>query len=199
MDGPSKNQASMEGNSADRDDGVGVRFDAEQLGFDPDAVDYHEIARRGDLPVMETFLQAGLDPDLQDTRGYSLLMIAAYNGQRTMTELLLERGADPNLPDPSGNSPLMGVCFKAEPEVARILLDHGGDTTARNAAGQTALMFAAMFAQDAIVEALLEYGADPGARDPAGATAADVALQHGHASLHHSLRSALERRVRGPS
>ena len=58
--------------------------------IDPSTVDYHEIARRGDAEVLGVFLDAGLDPDLRDAQGYSLLMIAAYNDQAPTTALCKE-------------------------------------------------------------------------------------------------------------
>ena len=57
--------------------------------IDPSTVDVHEIARRGDAEVLAVFLDAGLDPNLRDDKGYSLLMIAAYNDQPDTTALLL--------------------------------------------------------------------------------------------------------------
>lgn len=120
---------------------------------DPRNVDFHEIARRGDTEVMQMFLDAGIDPDLRDGRGYTLLMIAAYNRQPAMVELLLGAGADVDAPDASGNTPLMGLCYKGYVDVAKLLLDRGGDANARNNAQASPLMMAAMFRQAEIARA----------------------------------------------
>ncbi|MDY6814037.1 MAG: ankyrin repeat domain-containing protein, partial [Pseudomonadota bacterium] len=93
--------------------------------MDLDNVDYHEIARRGDVEVMDVFLTAGLDVNLTNTRGHSLLMIASYNHQPGMARLLLAHGADPNQPDASGSTPLMGTVFKGDIELAALLLEAG--------------------------------------------------------------------------
>ena len=125
--------------------------DAPQQQIDPQNVDYHEIARRGDTEVMTAFLDAGLDPDLTNARGHSLLMIAAYNQQPAMVELLVEQGADVGRPDTSGSSPLMGCAFQGFGRVAELLLNRGADVAHVNGAGATALMFAAMYKQPTLV------------------------------------------------
>ncbi|MCA1791654.1 MAG: ankyrin repeat domain-containing protein [Thioalkalivibrio sp.] len=123
-------------------------------------VDAHGVARRGDTDVMSLLLDTGLDPNLLDTRGFSLLMIAAYSNQPAMVRLLAERGADPNLPDPMGNTPLMGTGFKGYVEVARTLLAAGADPSITNRDGETALDFAEKFEHTTLIEVLT--GADRG-------------------------------------
>lgn len=117
-------------------------------------VDGHAVARRGDTAVMSLLLDTGLDPNLLDTRGFSLLMIAAYGDQAEMVRLLAGRGADPNLPDPSGNTPLMGTAFKGSVDVARALLECEADPSITNKDGATALDFAKRFEHTALIEVL---------------------------------------------
>ncbi len=119
-------------------------------------VDSHAVARRGDTSVMSLLLDTGLDPNLLDTRGFSLLMIAAYSDQAAMVCLLAGRGADPNLPDPSGNTPLMGSAFKGSADVARTLLECGADRSIGNRDGATALDFAETFGHTALIGLLVD-------------------------------------------
>lgn len=157
---------------------------------DLDNVDYHEIARRGDTEVMTVFLEAGLDADLRDDRGYTLLMIAAYNDKAAMVELLHDNGASIDAPDPAGNTPLMGLCFKGHAALAERLLAWGADPNARNNAGATPLMMAAMFKQAAIAEHLLAHGADSDMTDADTRTAADYARSYGHPEMVEMLEAA---------
>jgi ankyrin repeat protein len=103
------------------------------------------IARSGDNAAMKSALEAGLDANYVDPRGFSLLMIAAYSNQLEMTRLLLTNGADPNRQDVKGNTPLMGTAFKGYVEVAEALINGGANLELRNHDGQTALMMAADF------------------------------------------------------
>ena len=166
--------------------------DAQQPSIDPKKVDYHEIARRGDIEVMEAFLDAGLDPDLTNPRGHTLLMIAAYNQQPAMVDLLAAHGADVDQPDRSGNTPLMGCAFQGFAEVAELLLDQGADVAYTNGAGATALMFAAMYKQPAVVDALLTRGADPTRTDAQSRTATDLANDNGHEAIAQRLQNTSE-------
>ncbi len=155
--------------------------------IDLSTVDVHEIARRGDAEVLAAFLDAGLDPDLRDVQGNSLLMVAAYSDAAPTTALLLARGADPNLPGPAG-TPLMGLAFKGFADRARDLLAAGADPNVQNPAGASALHFTAMFRQAAAADVLLAGGADASLRDARGMTAADLAAASGHTDLAERLR-----------
>ena len=148
----------------------------------PNSVNAHEIARSGDIKGMTQALEAGLDPNLTDEQGHSLLMIAAYSGQAEMVSLLLEHKAKPDLADPSGSTPLMGVCFKGYPEVGRLLLEGGANPNAQNSAGMTPLIMGAMFNSE-LVKVLLEHGADASHRDARGLSAVDIAKNEGHTEL----------------
>ncbi len=42
---------------------------------------YFDAARRGDVAVIDTFIESGYTLDIQDSKGYTALILAAYNGQ----------------------------------------------------------------------------------------------------------------------
>lgn len=158
--------------------------------LDPKNVDYHELARRGATEEMETFLNAGLDPDLTNQEGHPLILIAAYNDQPAMVSLLAEHGADPNQTVRGGNTPLMGCCFKGFTEAAEALIEAGADVNAVSDSGATALTYAAMYNEPEIIDLLLEHSADPTMTDAEGQTAADRAAEQGHEELAARLESA---------
>ena len=143
-----------------------------------------KAARLGRDDMIPALLQAGAQLEVQDERGFSPLVLASYNGQKSTTALLLSLGALPDgLPDDPGSSALMGVAFKGFAAIARLLLDAGADPARTNRAGQTALMMAALFNQREIISMLLTAGADRSARDSSGKTAADIALAQGNDEL----------------
>ena len=121
--------------------------------------DFHFMARQGHKAALAFELKHGLDPNLIDERGFSLLMIATYNGQLETMQLLCENGADPDLPDPRGNTPLMGIAYKGNAEAARILLQAGADPNKANLEGATPLMLCRQFGHKALEELLIAAGA----------------------------------------
>ncbi|MBB3912434.1 ankyrin repeat domain-containing protein [Sphingomonas desiccabilis] len=147
-----------------------------------------DAARLGRVDMIETLVKAGADVDGYDKRGFTPLILAAYNGQKEAVEALLERGADPCRPDAGqGNTAQMGVAFKGDDAIAARLLKTPCNVDARNNAGQTALMMAALFGRTVQVELLLAAGADTGIADATGRTAASVAAAQGNAALAAAL------------
>ena len=54
----------------------------------------HRFIKRGDLLSVRRELNAGVDPNLLNRFGWSLLMLAAIEGDTSIGELLISRGAD---------------------------------------------------------------------------------------------------------
>ena len=131
----------------------------------PDAVPVEEYffaaARIGDIVLLNEFVQAGLPIDYANSKGYTALILSAYNGQASTVEWLIEQGANPCAEDKRGNSALMGAIFKGELSIAKRLISADCNANHQNKAGQTPLMFASLFEQTELINALLERGADP--------------------------------------
>lgn len=125
-------------------------------------------ARFGDNDVLDEFIRAGYDLNTADEKGYTALILAAYNGHPETVERLITAGADACAKDKRGNTALMGAIFKGELRIAKRLLATECDPDQRNDAGQTPAMYAALFQRDALLEALRERGADLEATDPLG-------------------------------
>jgi ankyrin repeat protein len=52
------------------------------------------LIKRNDFPALTTALDAGLDPNATNHKGWSLLMLAAIEGHVPLGQILIERGAD---------------------------------------------------------------------------------------------------------
>ncbi|WP_042934214.1 ankyrin repeat domain-containing protein, partial [Pseudomonas gingeri] len=50
---------------------------------------YFDAARRGDVEMLDTFIDAGYSLDTRDEQGYTALILAAYHGQGPAVERLL--------------------------------------------------------------------------------------------------------------
>jgi ankyrin repeat protein len=100
------------------------------------------LAREGDVKQLVAYLDAGVDANLSNHKGDSLVMLAAYHGHAATVSALLAHGADPNRPNDRGQTPLAGAVFKDEPDVITALVAGGADPEAgQPSAVATAQMF----------------------------------------------------------
>lgn len=136
---------------------------------------YFDAARRGDVPMLETFIEAGYSLETRDSKGYTALILAAYHGQSAAVDRLLAAGADACAQDQRGNTALMGAIFKGEIQIAKTLLAADCSPDQRNGAGQTAAMYAGLFKRVELLDELKAKGADLYAEDPLGNSAVRLA------------------------
>lgn len=129
---------------------------------------FFDAARHGDVEMLDEFVKSGFDLNTQDAKGYTAVILAAYNGHLPAVEQLLDAGADPCKEDKRGNTALLGAIFKGELRIAKRLMNAACSPDQRNKAGQTPAMYAALFQRTEILEALRESGADMSAQDAMG-------------------------------
>lgn len=115
-----------------------------------------EEARCGNREALRECLAHGQDIEALNHRGYSVLMLAAYNDHFETVKFLLEQGASANSADHGGNTVLMGASFKGLVEIVRLLIAHGADVTLQNAHGMTAADFARVFGRHDVLAILCE-------------------------------------------
>ena len=113
-----------------------------------------DFARAGQTSRLIESLHSLNSINEKNLKGYSVLMLAAYNGHLDTTQKLISLGADVNGIDLSGNSILMGVAFKGHSDIARTLISAGASPNYTNAKSQNALQFAEMFSRREVIEIL---------------------------------------------
>jgi uncharacterized protein len=86
-----------------------------------------DLARAGGVSDLTVYLDAGVPVDLTDSKGNTLLMLAAYHEHPELVRALLERGADPNRINDRQQTPLAGAVFKKATEVIASLCAAGAD------------------------------------------------------------------------
>jgi len=93
-------------------------------GYD---ADLFELVELDNYEHVRLFLDSSRPPDVnaRDTRGQTVLMVAAYYGHNALLSLLLERGADPNLSDARGETALTKALRHRHAEAARLLRGAG--------------------------------------------------------------------------
>jgi uncharacterized protein len=89
-----------------------VQHDAAGLSQDHIKEIFFDAARQGRDDLLDGLIRSGMKPDERDAKGYTALILAAYNGQAKTVDLLIQKGANPCATDAKGNSSLMGVAFK---------------------------------------------------------------------------------------
>ena len=154
---------------------------------------YFQAARVGNNEMLDAFYKAGLTPNVGDKKGYTALILAAYNGQvDTVDYLLNEVKVDACQEDNRGNTALMGALFKGNLSIVKTLIKTDCDVNKANSNGQTAIMFAALFDRQGAIEKLVEAGADIKIKDSAGNSLSDIALSQGNYDLVEKLETSEE-------
>ncbi|MGO1850835.1 ankyrin repeat domain-containing protein [Microbacterium sp.] len=100
-----------------------------------------DLAREGDVQLL-AYIDQGVDADLTNSLGDTLLMLAAYNGHAELVAGLIERDADVNALNDRGQAPVAGAVFKGYDDVVGRLIEAGADLDAGTpSARDTATMF----------------------------------------------------------
>jgi len=112
-------------------------------------------------------LTAGARVEHRDTRGFTVLMIAAWTGRVEPARLLLDHGAGVDSRDTGkGRTALMWAALKGHPAFVKMLLEQGADPAMQDNAGQTAELLATKYHHPAVVKTLKDAVANrpgPGA------------------------------------
>lgn len=99
------------------------------------------MARTGDASLLD-YVDHGVDVNLTNQDGNSLVMLAAYTGNAALVEGLIGRDADVDKQNARGQTPLAGAIFKQEDTIVQLLLRAGANPHAGHPnAIETARMF----------------------------------------------------------
>ncbi|KAJ2988012.1 hypothetical protein NUW58_g4199 [Xylaria curta] len=137
--------------------------------------------------------QKTFDPDVEDSIGWTPLMIAAsVKDGDAIVDILLNRGADVNQTNHSGQTALHFVASKNNLELARKLLANKPPASSRvkDKRGQYPLHRAAAIGSTPMVKLLLENRSPLDTTDIAGYTALHHAVAEGHGDTAIALLKA---------
>jgi ankyrin repeat protein len=85
----------------------------------------HKLIKRGDIVGLRRSLDRGADPNLSNRLGWTLLMLAALEGNSMLGELLISRGADVNATNKFGQTALSLAAHRAHKPFIKLLLSNG--------------------------------------------------------------------------
>ena len=86
-----------------------------------------DLARNNKPIALKSLLEQGVPVNLTNTKGDTLLILAAYHEHEEVVRVLLEAGADLNRLNDREQTALVCAVFRDNPAIARLLLDAGAD------------------------------------------------------------------------
>lgn len=116
---------------------------------------FFAAAKTGNTDVIHEFLKHGFPVNLQNSQGFTPLMMAAYYGQKEVVSILLSQGADRCIRDHKGNTALMGAMFKLEWSIVKQLRQVDCDANAQQSGQKTVAEFAKVIGQDKKLQQIL--------------------------------------------
>jgi ankyrin repeat protein len=87
--------------------------------------DVQLVIKRGDVTKLRAELECGLDPNLCNRNSYTILMIAAGNGNTAIGRLLIEKDADLDSRSKNRETALSIAVQAGQPSFVRLLLASG--------------------------------------------------------------------------
>ncbi|MBS0512234.1 MAG: ankyrin repeat domain-containing protein [Proteobacteria bacterium] len=152
----------------------------QRQGIDLSVANFVRAAEAGDAELCRLFIHAGLDVDARDSRHWTPLLIAAFNGNEKLALELLRYGADMHATDLAGYTPLHWAGYNGYPKVVQLLLVKGLPADVASNAGITPLLQAAARGHREVVATLLRHQANPNLAARDGSTALLKAVANGH-------------------
>ena len=132
---------------------------SEIIDLDPQGRD-PIIASLGNLPMLGTLLDCGLNPNLPDTDGVTAVFHAVALESKAVLVRLIEGGANVNGRDRLSRTPLMSAVENNRLAMVDALIELGAAVNAFDQRGDTALHIAVRRKNTEIIRLLLEHDAD---------------------------------------
>jgi ankyrin repeat protein len=153
-------------------------------GYNFDEKSFFAAAQARDVMAINAFLDAGINPNAQDSDGRTVLISAAAHGDLDVVNALLPRGVDINVKDKRGYTALSHATEAMYEDVVDALLGRPDlDPNARGLNARPALLAYVWRDNKARVEKLLAHHADVNQQDADGDTALHGAAQTGNVEI----------------
>ncbi|CAH1782951.1 unnamed protein product [Owenia fusiformis] len=158
-------------------------LDSRNMPVDRD--DFRSAVQRGNIDVINQYLNDGIAVDTVMRTGWTALMYAANSANTPTVQLLLDKGADPNF-NCDQYTVLIAACSSTsefEDELLstiNLLIKNGANCNAYDRHHMSSLMYAAKAGRALVIQKLLEQNVDINKQDSRGWTALSHAAFKGH-------------------
>ena len=153
-------------------------------GYNFDEKGFFAAAQARDIQAINAFIDAGMNPNVQDSDGRTALISAAARGEQDVVNTLLSRGVNINVKDKNGYTALSHAIDAMQDGVEEALLNRPElDPNCRGKNNRPALMAYVWRDNKERVEKLLARGADVKIEDNDGDTALHGAAQTGNVEI----------------
>ncbi|PAA63984.1 hypothetical protein BOX15_Mlig016300g1 [Macrostomum lignano] len=151
----------------------------------------HLACRLGKQRVLDLFVAAHVDVNLQNANGCSLLYMASLHGREQIVDSLIKAQADVNLQENvAGTFPLFVAAQEGYKTVVDLLIKAQADVNLQPSNGETALYSASEHGHYRVVDSLIEAQADVNLQQADGCPPLFIASQNGHQRVVDSLINA---------
>ena len=135
----------------------------------------HITAHQNAPKTMAAILEAGANPNLQDSGKQTALLIASHQNNPEMVTTLLAHKADPNIPDQNGNTPLHWAAYWGDVKQVDQLIAAGAEVNVTNNRGENPLQWSTANRDSSVTRHLIAHGANKTIKDDNDLTATDHA------------------------
>ena len=118
------------------------------------------VSSLNNLPLLETLLKYGADPDQPDSKGIAPIFYAVVERNTNAITALINGGANINVRNSFGQTPVLVAVIADDLPLADCLFEHGADPNRYDRRGDTALHKTVEQKNPAACRFLLEKGAD---------------------------------------
>ncbi|XP_044056798.1 CARD- and ANK-domain containing inflammasome adapter protein [Siniperca chuatsi] len=150
----------------------------------------HLAVHSGSVPIVQTLLERGLDPNITGPKAQTPLHLAAQCNRPEFVDLLLRAGAQVNAVAQDGLTPLHIASQQGHADPVIQILQGKADPGVKDRVGRTALHWAASSkGESCVVDLLLSAKANPNTTDNEKKTALHLAAEEGKVDAVTSLLS----------
>nr|GMC81353.1 potassium channel AKT2/3-like [Ipomoea batatas] len=145
------------------------------------SINLFTVVATGNATFLNELLKAGMDPNIGDSKGKTLLHFAASKGHEECVMVLLKHGCNIHLKDMEGNTALWDAIAAKEHSIFSILY-HWASISDPYVAGDL-LCKAAKMNDSSVMQELLKHGLHVDSKDRHGSTAIQVAMEENQADM----------------